>query len=102
MPRKLSEHDVQTQILDHLKHCGVFAWRNNTGAFKKGKHYIRFGCPGSPDIMALHRGQFVGIEVKKKGQLQTWDQKGFQMAVERSGNRYILAYSLEDVIEGLK
>ena len=56
---------------------GSFVWRNNTGAYK-GLHgnYVKFGLPGSPDIIGIKPvkisvdmvgktiGQFIGIEVK--------------------------------------
>jgi hypothetical protein len=110
VPRKLSEHDVQSQILDHLATIGMFAWRNNKGAFKKGKHFVRFGGKdGAPDIMAIqptvdpaYGCEFYGIEVKAVGKKQSDAQRQWQADCEKAGGCYILAYSLEDVIAGLK
>ena len=96
-----SEADIQRTILDYLKLHRIFHWRNNSGAIKTGKRFIRYGCKGSPDIIALHRGQFVGIEVKGPGEDQTEDQLAFEQCVTKSGNRYIVARSLEDVERAL-
>lgn len=115
----LKEREIQKLILDYLQARGIFAWRNNTGAFA-GEHngkkrFVRFGFPGVADILGIirteaevgsgiHRntfGRFLSIEVKRPGGKQTDDQKAFQEAVERNGGIYILASSLEDVMEVL-
>jgi len=43
-------------------------------------------------------GQYVGIEVKGPKGKQSAHQKEFQKKLEAAGGKYILAYSLEDVI----
>ena len=41
-------------------------WRNNTGATKtEGGGFVRFGAPGSPDILGIIQGgRMVALEVK--------------------------------------
>jgi hypothetical protein len=46
-------------------------------------------------------GQYVGIEVKAPKGKQSEHQKEFQRKLEAAGGRYILAYSLDDVISEL-
>jgi hypothetical protein len=46
-------------------------------------------------------GVYVGIEVKRPGGKQSDHQKHFQESLEAAGGRYILARSLDDVIQGL-
>lgn len=95
------EKDIQNQITDYLKIKNIFHYRNNTGSFNRDNHFYRFGAVGSPDIICVIKGQFVGIEVKKKGNYQSVSQKQFQTSLEKAGGKYILAYSLEDVINNL-
>ena len=97
-----SEHDIQRTILDYLDRKFIFHYRQNTGAFKKGEHYVKFGTPGAPDIIAVIKGQYVGIEVKASGGEQSQVQFHFQMHLEAAGGAYILAYSLEDVTRVLE
>jgi hypothetical protein len=47
------------------------------------------------------KGLYVGIEVKAPKGRQSEHQKEFQRQLEASGGRYILAYSLDDVIAAL-
>jgi hypothetical protein len=95
----MNESYTQRQILDYLTLKGIFHYRNNSGAFKRDDgHFYRFGALGSPDIICVINGQFVGIEVKApKGKLRD-SQVEFQMNLEAAGGKYILAYSLDEVI----
>jgi hypothetical protein len=95
----LKESDVQRQILDYLALKGIFHYRNNSGAFKRDDgHFYRFGALGSPDIICVINGQYVGIEVKApKGKLRA-SQVELQKNLEAAGGRYILARSLDDVV----
>lgn len=61
----MSEGAIVRGILDWLQLSGIVAWRNNTGAAKSpdGKRFIRFGEPGSPDIIGcLPDGRLLAIE----------------------------------------
>jgi len=99
---KLSEHQIQKQILDWLKAKGIFHWRNNTGAMKgshKGKGwFMRFGAVGSPDIFVVHKGDIYGIEVKAPGKFESEEQRQWGMRLIMAGGYYIVAHSLEDIL----
>ena len=120
----LSEAAIQRQILDYLTLRGIFAWRNNSGAVKiagKGKdRFMRFGMPGSADILGIfpeetivirldnaakdkgRSGRLWAIEVKAaKGKLSP-AQESFRDAVVANGGKYTLARSVEDVIKALE
>jgi len=59
----VKEAHAQLQILDYLALKQIFHYRNNSGAFKDKKgHFYRFGALGSPDIICVIAGQFVGID----------------------------------------
>lgn len=100
---KVKESDLQRTILDWLGYQGHFFYRNNSGAmiseYKGKQRFMRFGAPGSPDIVVVHDGLYVGIEVKGTGGKQNDNQKEFQRGLEDAGGRYVLAYSLKDVEE---
>jgi hypothetical protein len=112
----MKESHIQKQILDYLSLRRIFHYRNNSGAFKseytkkngeKKTGYVQYGAVGSPDIVCVFKGQYVGIEVKgqdAKGKwgVQSADQKAFQDNLEAAGGKYILAMSVEDVIKNLK
>ncbi len=97
----ISEHDIQSQILDWLRIKRIFHWRNNSGAVAAvhngKKRFIRFGAKGSPDIVAVRRGVVYGIEVKRADQHQSIAQTYWQTDFERAGGVYVLARSVGDV-----
>jgi hypothetical protein len=62
--KEVKESECPT-TLEYLALKRVFHYRNNSGAFvDANKHLYRFGALGSPDIVCVIRGQYVGIEVK--------------------------------------
>jgi len=102
MRLKVSEKEIQKTILDYLHLRGIFAWRNNTGAFRSvynGKErFHRFGTPGSGDILGLTKqGKFFSIEVKAPGNKVTPDQERFMTEVRANQGIAFVAYSVDDV-----
>jgi hypothetical protein len=101
----MTEKDLQKLILDYLSVKRIFHYRNNSGVmfseYKGKKRMVRFGATGSPDIVAVKNGIYVGIEVKNATASQNEAQVAFQQALEKAGGRYLLARSLEDVIQNL-
>lgn len=62
------------------------AWRNNTGMMSVMKRRIRFGLPGSPDVIGFLRdGRFLAIEVKAPGKRPTPEQMRFLVDVAGAG-----------------
>ena len=103
---ELTEHEVQSVILDWLKAKHIFHFRLNTGSFageyKGKKRFVRFGRKGAPDILAVIKGQIIGIEVKGEKGFQSQVQKEFEVEFTRAGGRYILAWDLNDVTRALE
>ena len=68
---ELSEHQIQNQIIDYLRTIGFFVWRNNSGRIftesKGKKRMIVMGQAGLPDLFAIKKGKFIGLEVKRPG-----------------------------------
>jgi hypothetical protein len=98
---KLTEHQIQGQILDWLAQKHIFHFRNNSGmmrmAYKGKPRFIRFGAVGSPDIFAIHGGRIYGIEVKRPGRKFSEAQMQFGADLELAGGVYCMAFSLYDV-----
>ena len=96
----MKEKDIQNAILHYLQLRWHFHWRNNTGAFK-AEHgsFVRFGTPGSPDIFVLKDGLLIGIEVKTPEGRVSKDQEAFGKRMELAGGKYLVARSVEDVMD---
>jgi hypothetical protein len=97
-PEEMKESETQKAIIEWLAWKKIFHYRNNSGAFVDAqKHFYRFGAIGSPDIVCVINGQYVGIEVKAPKGKQSENQREFQRALEGAGGKYILAFSIDDV-----
>lgn len=94
------ENTIQSLTLKTLREYGVFCWRNNNTAIWDARlngYRAHNGLKGVPDILAVIKGQFVGIEVKTRTGRQNADQKLFQQRLERNGGKYYLVRSKEEV-----
>lgn len=103
MAKGLKENAVLEQCLDYLHVKQIFAWRNNTGAVKVGKRFIRFGYVGSSDIIGITKdGRFLAVECKReKGGVLSEPQKVFLEEINRNGGVAICVHSVLDLIKGL-
>lgn len=92
----------------------VLAWRNNTGvAVVPGGRVIRFGLPGSSDIVGIKSivitqdmvgqtiGQALAIETKTLTGRQSSLQKNFGQIWRRLGGLYVLATSADQALAAL-
>lgn len=99
------ESDLQKLILDWLAVHRIFHYRNNTGAMfgqHKGKRWgVRFGKKGAPDIVAVVKGQYVGIECKGARGCLSNEQAQFGTDLEKAGGRYLVIWELQELIEAL-
>lgn len=68
---------------------GVLAWRNQSGALRNATgQLVRFGAPGSPDVICIVAGRFVGLEVKQPGGRLSERQQRWQAACRAAGGVY--------------
>ena len=95
---KFLEKEIQFQILQYLTLKNILNWRNNTGALRTERGFMRFGVPGSPDIFAVKDGKLYGIEVKRGKAKQSELQEHFGNRLLAAGALYIVARSLDDVV----
>ena len=99
----VSENSIQSAICEYLTMRRYFFWRQNSvGAYDPIKQTFRslpkYAMRGVPDIIIIHNGQFIGIEVKSKAGKQSQAQIDFQVHCEKNGGRYIVAKSVDDII----
>ena len=89
---------VTNEILDYLDEIGCTAWRNNSGAIKIGKRFIKFGLKGSPDIIGYNqKGRFIGVEIKIGTDQLSIEQTNFIANAIESNCNIIVASCLNDV-----
>ena len=80
-----------------------FAWPNQTGATKIGGRFIRYGKPGSGDIIAvLPGGKHSEFEAKTGMGTQRKSQKAHQKMVEAQGGLYLVFRSVDDLAAQLR
>lgn len=112
----MTHTDLVNEILLAVSPLGL-AWSNQTGQGWAGKYVgrnqagqtvianarpVKFGLPGSTDILACIAGRMVAIEVKTgTGRLQQ-NQRDFRAAAAKAGALHIEARSVDDVINTLK
>ena len=78
-------------------------WRNNTGAARIGKRFIRFGVAGMPDITGVMTGgRFVACEVKTTIGRVTAHQSEMIARLMQSGALAFVARSYADCENALK
>lgn len=84
------------QLLDLKK---IFNYRNNTGAFKTDSgHFYKFGFKGSPDIVAVINGRYIGIECKVPKGKQSDAQKEFESNLKKAGGDYWLIRDIDELL----
>jgi len=98
-----NETALVNSCLDYLAIRKIFAYRQNTGAFKNNKGgFYRYGVVGGTDIVIVIGGQYIGVECKVGKNKQSPGQKEFQKALEKANGLYWLVYTIDELIENLK
>ena len=59
----------------------------------------KWSMNGTPDIIAVVGGKFIGIEVKTTKGVQSIDQREFDKKVNAVGGYYYLVRSLDELIK---
>lgn len=100
------EKDIQNEICEYLERNRIFFWRSNNipifGQSNDGKFRHRampkFSKKGVPDIIVIHKGKFIGLEVKRPTAQLRPDQAKFSLEVAQNGGYYYKVTSVEDVM----
>jgi hypothetical protein len=102
--RESAEAKTQKQICNWLVGIGAIYAVTDAGILSKMGLGMRCGVPtGWPDLTCcLPGGRFLGIEVKAPKGKQSDDQLAMQAQIENKGGLYIVARSLDDVLNALR
>mgnify|MGYP002860351187 CR=1 FL=1 len=103
MTKGMKESAVLDQCLVYLKAKGLYVWRNNTGAVRVGRRFIRFGYVGSSDILGITKdGRFLAVECKReKGGVLSDAQKEFIAEINRNGGVAVCVHSVMELVQKL-
>jgi len=99
MKRQQPERRIQLQILKYLRMKGFAVGKIKTTGARRGKFFILdpYQFKGVADLLAFTPA-LTFIEIKAGKNVLSPDQITFQKLCESSGTRYIIAYSLDDII----
>jgi hypothetical protein len=93
----MTHGDLVNDVLLFLSPLGM-AWANNTGALRDHtQRLVRYGLPGSSDVLACIGSRFVAVECKVGADRQRKNQADFAAAIRKAGGVYVLARSVDDV-----
>lgn len=96
------EQDIQKTIIEYLrlKHFVVFKHHSTGSTIRENKAvFFKHGDRGISDLIACSpKGQFVAIEVKKKGKKPSPEQVDFIRTVIKNGGLAFVACSIDDVM----
>jgi len=95
----LTTNQLTGAIIDHvLRQPLSYAWRNNsTGIFDARRGIYRpAGKSGTPDIIAVSRGIFIGIEVKTGTDRLRELQKSFIASIEHAQGHSLVVHDFDD------
>lgn len=100
------ETGIQGAIHDAIAFTGrALIWRNQCGAYKRGRHYIAYGLGvGSADLVGLliPSGRFFALEVKTEVGKLSAEQRAWAFAVQKAGGYVACVRSVGDALEALK
>lgn len=101
-----TEKATQKACIDYLEAKGIFHYRNNSGAvvseYKGKQRFMRFGASGSPDIIAVINGRYIGFEIKDIKGKQSENQILFQESLEKAGGAYHLIKTIDEFLNIIK
>lgn len=104
---KLSEKEIQGQILEWLVYNNIWCWKNESvGIYIKERNtYIqkrgKFNIKGVSDILGIYKTKPLAIEVKAENGKLTSEQRKFIDNFNQEGGIAFVAKSVDDVINKL-
>jgi len=99
----MSEARIQAEIRLALGSLGMVFWRNNTGVFRDGGRFVRFGLAvGSADLIGIVEGRFCALEVKQPGKRATIEQAKWLKVVRLYGGFGAVVTSVQEALEAVE
>lgn len=97
---KLTEKQIQEQVIQLLQSCGVWCWlTHKVGAFRHRN--VKKGVSDILGIWPPGSGKLLAIEVKAPGGKLTPEQKEFLDDVNRHAGTGIMVSDLEGLVSAL-
>lgn len=101
------EKDIQRAICEWLTFHKYFFWRSNNipvfgknnGGVKTFRSLPKYTPRGLPDIICIHEGKFIAIEVKRPGAKLRQEQADFGVNCVLNKGIYSRVESLQNVID---
>jgi VRR-NUC domain. len=101
------EKDIQRAICDWLAYNRYFFWRSNNvpvysrsnDGIKRFRSLPKYTPKGIPDIMVLHEGKYIALEVKRPSAKLRPEQAEFGAKVTLAGGLYHIVHSIDEVKE---
>jgi hypothetical protein len=91
--------ELNAAIVELGTRRGGYFWRNNTGSVhRSGGRWLRFGLPGSGDVLGCYRGRFVSIETKTGRDKESEKQIEFCEDIKRAGGYAFFVRSIDEAI----
>lgn len=101
----MTHTELVNATLVALSARGILCWSNKTGAgFTLQGNFLRFGLPGSSDILGCipPTGRLLAVECKTGNATQRKGQREFEAAVRRCGGLYIVARAPADALYAIE
>jgi len=96
------EKDILRAVRQYLDLRRVLYLRNNSGALRDASNRpVRFGQPGSADLILCHNGRFVSVEVKGPAGRLSEAQLYWAGSVRAAGGVALVVRSVEELIHEL-
>jgi hypothetical protein len=92
-------NDLNASVIAQGNARGGILWRNNSGAAKIDKRFVRFGLKGSGDVIGCYRGYFVSIETKTPHDRSSKEQIEFAENINARGGFACFVRDIDDAIE---
>jgi len=103
-PNRKLEAGALIEILKALRAHPCVSWceRQNSGAMRIGKRFVKFGWAGASDVIGQMRdGRFLAVEVKSSTGKPTAEQVEFLASVNAAGGLAFVARNCADVFRAL-
>lgn len=93
---------IVNAVCGYLEAKKYFFWRsNNVPVFdtvsKSMRRMPKYSKKGVPDITVVHKGQFIGIEVKRPTGIMSREQADFSIGCIKHGGQYWVVTSIDDI-----
>lgn len=97
-----TESQLEMAVCHFFASKNLMFWKQPSSGYYDAKlkrfrsHVNPYVGKGVPDIVIIHSGRFIGVEMKRLKGTQTEDQKRFEERSRKAGALYYICRSVED------